>query len=256
MSGGHGVGFGHLLVDGESAVHRLGADAKVVAVVVFVGAVALVPPRAWWAYLADALLLATVLAIAHLPPGAVARRASVAAPFLGVAALVPFVGEGDRTSLGPIAVSIDGLWSGLAIAAKALLGVGASIALTATTPIPSLLTGLTRLRVPSVVVSIIAFMVRYLDLIVEQFGRMRRAMAARGHDPRWIWQAGPTAAAAGTLFVRCYERGERVHQAMLARGFTGAMPELDDARTGAAGWVTALTPPALAVAVTVAARLA
>jgi cobalt/nickel transport system permease protein len=53
---------------------------------------------------------------------------------------------------------------------------------------------------------------------------MRVAMTARGYDPRWISQARPIASSAGALFVRSYERGERVHAAMLARGFTGEMP--------------------------------
>ncbi|HRE03653.1 MAG TPA: CbiQ family ECF transporter T component, partial [Ilumatobacteraceae bacterium] len=46
--------------------------------------------------------------------------------------------------------------------------------------------------------------------------------------PRWLWQARPIAASLGTLFVRSYEHGERVHLAMLSRGFTGSMPSLDD----------------------------
>lgn len=257
MSGGPGADFGHLLVERDSPVHRLGADAKIVAVVVFVLAVAVVPQRAWWAFAIDAALVIAVLGAARLPTGTVIRRALVVAPFLGVAALLPIIGEGARASVGPLELSTDGLWAGLNIAANALLGVGASIALTATTPIPALLAGLARLRVPTVIVSIVAFMVRYLDLIVEQFGRMRRAMAARGHDPRWLWQAGPTAAAAGTLFVRCYDRGERIHHAMLARGFTGTMPDLQGmTRTLPRGWAAALAFPATAIIVTITARLA
>ena len=53
---------------------------------------------------------------------------------------------------------------------------------------------------------------------------MRVARISRGHDPRLITQAGATARGIGTLFLRSYERGERVHLAMLSRGWTGAMP--------------------------------
>ena len=51
---------------------------------------------------------------------------------------------------------------------------------------------------------------------------MRRARLSRGHDPRFLWQVGATARGVGALFVRSYERGERVHLAMLSRGFDGA----------------------------------
>ena len=64
------------------------------------------------------------------------------------------------------------------------------------------------------------------------------------------------AAPAGTLFVRCYDRGERIHHAMLARGFTGTMPDLQGmTRTLPRGWAAALAFPATAIIVTITARL-
>jgi cobalt/nickel transport system permease protein len=61
-------------------------------------------------------------------------------------------------------------------------------------------------------------------------------MASRGYDPRWISQARPIASSAGALFVRSYERGERVHAAMLARGYTGEMPVPSTVPVGASQW--------------------
>ena len=86
-------------------------------------------------------------------------------------------------------------------------------------------------------------MIRYLDLLVGQLGRMRTAMVARAHDPRWLWQAKPIASSAGALFVRSYERGERVHQAMLARGYTGVMPEIDSRPHSGTQWWAAVVVP-------------
>jgi cobalt/nickel transport system permease protein len=254
MGGGHHAAAVHrLFVPGDSAVHRSAPEAKLVALVVFVSAVALTPRHAVWAFAADGAVLLAVAAVARIPVGVLARRALVVAPFLAVAALVPVIGDGPRTNVGPFELSTDGLWAAWNIAAKALLGATASIVLTATTPIPALLTGMTRLRVPRPVVAIVSFMVRYLDLIADQLHRMRLAAVARGHDPRWLWQARPIAAAAGTLFVRTYERGERIHHAMVARGFTGHLPDLDPATSGRSGWLLALTAPAVAVAATIAA---
>ncbi len=55
----------------------------------------------------------------------------------------------------------------------------------------------------------------------------------------------------GTLFIRSYERGERVHLAMVSRGWTGEMPALSDARTTARQWATGLSPVAVALALAV-----
>jgi cobalt/nickel transport system permease protein len=90
-------------------------------------------------------------------------------------------------------------------------------------------------------------MVRYLELIVEELGRMRVAMVSRGHDARWLWQVRPIATGAGAMFIRSYERGERVHQAMVSRGFTGVMPTLEDTRAQASTWVAGLAVPGIAL---------
>ena len=61
-------------------------------------------------------------------------------------------------------------------------------------------------------------MLRYVDVIAGEARRMRMARVSRGHDPRFLWQVGATARGVGALFLRSYERGERVHLAMLSRG--------------------------------------
>jgi cobalt/nickel transport system permease protein len=129
-----------------------------------------------------------------------------------------------------------------AILAKATIGFAASLVLTGTTPVPEIIRGLGRLRLPPTLVAIISFMFRYLDLFAEELARIRIAMVSRAHDPRWLWQAKPLASAAGAMFVRSYERGERVHAAMVARGFDGRMPLLDTAATPRRDWALALLP--------------
>lgn len=248
MGGGRKPRGAHHLYLGRGPGERAAPHLKLVALVTFVMAVAVTPRHAVAAFGVHALVVAAVAGAARVPAGVILRRLVVVAPFLALAATVPFLGDGPRAAVGPLELSTDGLWAGWNIAAKTLLGATASIVLTATTPIGEVLTGLTRLRVPRPVVAIVGLMIRYLDLIAEQLGRMRRAMTARGHDPRWLWQARPIATAAGTLFVRTYERGERIHHAMLARGFTGHMPEPDRRPARAVDALMVLTPSAVAVA--------
>lgn len=227
-------------------VARLAPEAKVVGTVAFVTVVALTPRHLVGAFVLDAALLAAVVALARLPVRTVAARLVVLVPIFLVASLIPFVASGEQTQLGPFSVSVAGLWGAWNVVAKASLGATASVVLAATTPVPDLLVGLTRLRVPTLLVAIVAAMVRQLELTMEQVQRSRTAMAARAHDPRWLWQVRPLTSAAGTLFVRAYERSERTHHAMVARGFDGTMPELQPRRSQPAGWLLALTPAVLA----------
>jgi cobalt/nickel transport system permease protein len=135
------------------------------------------------------------------------------------------------------------------ILAKAILGATASILLAATTEVPDMVKGFGRLRVPPVITGIASFMIRYLEVVAGELARMRTAMTARGYDPRWLSQARPIAASAGTLFVRSYERGERVYDAMLSRGYNGVMPALSTRSATTREWLWAIAIPLFAAAV-------
>ena len=126
--------------------------------------------------------------------------------------------------LARVELSVEGLWGAWSIVVKGTLGVLASIVLTSTTEVTDILEGLDRLRVPRVFTDIAGFMVRYLDVILGEQRRMRVAMLSRGYDPGWWWQARALAASAGSMFIRSYERGERVFFAMTSRGYQGHMP--------------------------------
>jgi cobalt/nickel transport system permease protein len=91
-------------------------------------------------------------------------------------------------------------------------------------------------------------MIRYGEVIVGELRAMRIARISRGHDPRWIWQARAVAATAGTLFIRSYERGERVYLAMASRGY-GADVAREQTRAPNRDWVRALAVPTIAALV-------
>jgi cobalt/nickel transport system permease protein len=252
--GGHGLDG--LYLDGGSPVHRLAPEVKIAATVAFVFAVVVTPREALWAFAGDALLVAAVVAVAGLSPALVARRLRIEVPFLLFAAFMPFTGAGPRMEVFGVSLSEPGLWAAWNIVAKGTLGVAASIVLAATTPVADLLRGLDRLHVPRVITAIAGFMVRYLGIVAGEAQRMHVARQSRGYDPRWLWQARGMAASAGTLFVRSYERGERVYLAMLARGYDGTMPALAGGRAAASDWWASALPLAawaLAVAALVAA---
>ncbi len=243
MSAGHTA---NLYLPGDSFLHRMAPEAKLVSVFGFVVAVALTPRRSVWSFAIDAVLVVALLGIAGFRPRDVLARLVVVVPFIAFAFVIPFVAGGERTDVAGLSLSTEGLWGTWNVVAKALLGTTTSMVLAGTTAVAALLRGMTRLRVPSVITAIISFMFRYLDLIVGEMGRMRTAMTARGHDPRWLWQAKPIASSAGAMFVRSYERGERVHAAMTSRGFRGAMPDLHTTRASRRDWFFAAIPPLVA----------
>jgi cobalt/nickel transport system permease protein len=243
-----GAGHAHALyVHEHSAIHRMAPEAKLVAIVAFVTIVALTPRTAVWAFIAYGAMLAVVAVVSRISLRFIAARLLAILPFILFAFLIPFVASGERIDVFGVSVSEAGLWGAWNIVAKATIGATATILLAATTDVPDLLRGMSVLRVPPILISIAGFMIRYLELIAEELGRMRVAMKARGYEPRWLWQAKPMAAASGALFVRSYERGERIYAAMVARGYDGTMPPLDD--RASAGWPTALLLPAVALVI-------
>jgi cobalt/nickel transport system permease protein len=219
------------------------------AVFLFVLVVVSTPREAFWAFGVEAGLLGVVALVSHVPLGTLLRRLTFELPFVAFAVLLPVVGRGERVDVAGVSLSVSGLWAAWNILVKGTLGVAATGLLTATTPIPSILQGLERLRLPKVFVAICGFMVRYADVVTGELHRMRVARESRGHDPRWIWQAKAVASTAGALFVRSYERGERVYLAMVSRGYDGAMPTLHHHRASRTEWAMALSLPAAAAAV-------
>jgi cobalt/nickel transport system permease protein len=254
------VGAGHaatdgLLVEGPSPVHRLPAHLKIVALLAFVLAVVSTPRDAFWAFGLHAVVVLAVATAARVPLRTLLRRLAIELPFLGFAVFLPILGHSPRTDVLGVSLSEPGLWAAWNILAKGTLGVAASALLAATTPVADVLRGLERLHLPRLLTGIAGFMVRYLDVIVGEATRMRIARQSRGYDPRWIWQARALASSAGTLFVRSFERGERVHLAMVSRGFTGALPVIEGEAVGRRDLLSAAVVPGLAIAVCLAAHL-
>lgn len=245
-----------LYVHGHSRAHGLAPHVKVTALVVFLAAVVATPRSAFWAFGVHAGVLAAVVVMSELAAGFVLRRMAVEVPFVLFAVFLPFVGPDPRVEVLGLVLSREGLWAAWSILARASLGAGAAVVLAATTEVPDILSGLSRLRVPAVLIAIAGFMIRYLDVLVEEFGRMRTAAAVRGYRARGVRALRTMAGISGAMLIRAYERGERIHAAMLVRGYAGTMPRLWAVRAGPVDWGTGLALPSLAVLAAVVAAVA
>src|SRR3954449_5161932 len=219
----------------ETPLHRAPAECKVLAAIVFVVAVALVPRgQLVWPYALDAVLLVIVALAARTDPRMLAGRLAMEAPFVLFVVVLPFVAP-------------DGLWLAFGILCKATLAVLATGVLAWTTPGPEILRGAERLGLPRQLVAIAGFALRYFTVIADELGRMRLARVQRGDRARWLWQSRAATRGIGALAVRTFERGERVHVAMLARGYDGRMPALQLAPAASPlAWAGAAIVPACA----------
>ena len=222
-----GAGHGHRLhYHGHSPVHCAPAHLKVVTLLAFMLLVVATPIGWWPAFAAYALLVVGVVALSRVPFHYLLLRMVVELPFVVFAVLLPFVATGPRVDVLGVTVSEPGLVAAGALLAKGTIGVASALTLAATTEPDALLRGLQRLRVPDVLVQIAGFMVRYLDVVTGDLRRMTTAMRSRGCDPRSPRHWPVLARSLGALFIRSYERGERVHLAMVSRGYTGTLPEV------------------------------
>ena len=245
-----GAGHAHRLYrHGHSPVHGLPPHTKLAAVFAFVVVVVSTPREAMWAFGVYAVLLSLVAYTARVPAGFLLRRLLIEIPFVAFAVLMPFVAEGDQVAVLGVQLSVNGLWGAWNVLAKGTLGVAASVLLASTTELRELLLGLQRLKLPPLLVQIASFMIRYGDVITDEMRRMRIARESRGFEARGIRHWGVLAKSAGALFIRSYERGERVHLAMVSRGYAGSMPVIDGVTASGAQWSYALALPCAALVV-------
>lgn len=217
----------------ESPLHAADSRLKIVLALVAILTLALLPDGSFAALLIALLALATASATAALGPFRLARGAFVALPFLLAAVPLIFLREGATVAafqVGPwhVTVSAEGLRGFATIALKSWLSVQVALLLTYTTPFHELVDALRELRVPLVMVAIIGFMYRYLAVLTDEVRRLSRARDSRSAVVEGLpaggslrWRAGVTGGMIGSLFIRSYERSERIYAAMQARGFTG-----------------------------------
>jgi cobalt/nickel transport system permease protein len=227
--------------------HLLPSHLKILAVLAFISVSVSTPITRWPAFIAFFLLLVATAYASKIPLLLLFKRALIEIPFIFFAILMPFFGTGERFEIAGIELYREGLLAGTSIVVKGTLGVLAAVILSTTTTAREILRGLERLKLPAVMVQIASFMLRYVNVISDEMERMKVARESRGFIATGIkhWKVIATSAAA--LFIRSYERGERVHLAMLSRGFDGNLPTLVTDTVTKQHWISALSVPVLAL---------
>jgi len=227
-------------VQRSSPVHSLDPRVKLVLALTFILTVSLTPAHAWPVYILLFSLILSVVAVSFIGIGSVHRRAVLAFPFVLAALPMIFTIQGNplfSLSLGEwtLVASWEGLSRFASIALKSWISVQAAIVLAATTPFPDLLVAMRAVGVPRLMVAVFGLMWRYLFVLVDETLRLLRARAARSGESglpgaksggRLFWRARVAGGMAGSLFLRAFERSDRIYMAMLSRGYDGEVHTL------------------------------
>lgn len=220
---------------GQSQLHRLDPRVKVIVTIVFILSNALLPDGAWIAFaLAWSFILVANLH-SGLGIGFTFKRSFIALPFALAAITVLFSIPGQPVTsfhflMWDLTITDAGLLRFVSIVVRSWLSVQMAILLVAVTEFPKIIHALTHLRVPAIITVIISFLYRYLFVLTDEVMRMLRARQARSAAAVGIrsgggvaWRAQIAGHMAGQLFLRSYERSDRIYNAMLSRGYKGEL---------------------------------
>jgi cobalt/nickel transport system permease protein len=221
---------------------QLTPQTRVLMIVVGVMAIALTPNGQWLTWLIYGVGILSLIQIAQVSFWSLGRRLAVELLFVGVAIIGCLFRPGEDVlwQWGWVRITMTGLVVLGSVSCKLLLSLSLLNLLTLTMPIPELLQTLATLRVPPVLVAILAAMYRYVAVLVAEFNALRRAALSRNLTTHQRWQRLVLGNMIGSLFIRTYARGERVHQAMVSRGYQGISPAPNSPKLRGRDWIFAM----------------
>lgn len=220
-----------LLALEDSSIHRLDARAKVLTTLLFVTTVMSFDRYQLSALLPFFIFPLCLVILGNIPAGYLLKRIALVIPFAVMVGLFnPFLDSQTMVRLGPLAIS-GGWISCVSILLRAVLTAGAALILVSVTGFSAICHSLNRMGVPQAFTVQLLFLHRYLFVLIEEAKQVSRARQLRsfGSKGLGISNSGPIL---GNLLLRTWERAERIHLAMLARGFSGDFHTRGQSRFG------------------------
>jgi cobalt/nickel transport system permease protein len=187
-----------------------------------------------------ALICLVLWITARISIKTILRRVAFIAPFFSVVLIsIPFQAGTPVFSynlgLFTLSVTREGLHAASLVGAKAGLSLVATVVLLGDVPFYEVIDGLRRLKLPRLLLTVLSFNFRFLDIAREEALRMERAWASRYYGKRKVAQIFTMGRVVGLLLLRGFDRSERVYSAMLARGYDGHIRCLNEATLGIRG---------------------
>jgi cobalt/nickel transport system permease protein len=194
--------------DIESPLHRLPVKIKLIFLIFYILAVVLTPIHFFWWFIFYAILILAAILLSRLPWGFVFKRLQEISPFILLVLIsVPFLYKEQRLLIFSRCL------------ARAVLAGLAMVVVFSTARFTKVLAGLRELKTPEIFIKLLSFMYRYLFVLEDEFEKMQRCFEARRIDKKQGWfHLQSFANMLGVLFIRAFERSERIYLAMCARG--------------------------------------
>lgn len=175
------------------------------------------------------LLILAISFLTRITPGRIVKRMCILIPFvLFIAIFVSFVKGGHvywslKIGYWKLDVTYEGVRTFLNIIIKSGLSVLLLVVVSSTTTFPDFLHGLDLLRMPRLLVMLISFMCRYIFVLLDEARQLVRVRPLRYLGSRYTEQFLVPGYMIGMLFIRTFERAERIRSAMILHGFSGEM---------------------------------
>ena len=215
----------------KSPIHSLDAKSKIVALFLLLIISVSTKPTSYLAFAIYGSIVFLLILLSKVPFKFVLKKSLIVIPFVVmVAVFIPFLKKdtigggislGIGSSGGVLTVSYSGLLIFFNVLVKSYIGVLTVILLSSTTPFTKLLKGFEELKAPHFMIMLASFTYRYLFVLADEVIKMKRARDSRCFGGKWIWHAKTIGHMIGTLFLRSYERAERIYVAMVSRGYDG-----------------------------------
>ena len=238
--------------DRPSTIHALDPRVKFIFTLAFILTMALLPIGAWPVYVLMLALSLSITVLSELGLKYVLKRSLLAIPFVLAAVPLLFTVPGPALLTIPIGslsltITATGLERLLSIMFKSWVSVQVAIVFAAVTPFPDMLLAMRAVKIPRLLVSLFGLMWRYMFVMVDEAIRLMRARSARSgaiegskSGGSLVWRAQVTGGMVGNLFIRSIERGERIYDAMAARGYDGEVRAFPLLPLTSANWITLL----------------
>ena len=216
----------HLSLHKNSQLNDVKPQHKVLGCFLIVLSVAFSDVQNIFQILSHIVIVMYILYLSKIPLKTYLKRLTLDIPFILFALFLPFLSSENNDKVFEIfSLNIyqTGLNDMLTILFKATLGLTIGIVLTAVTSSMEIIYGLQKLKVPNILIAIMSFTIRYIDVFIDEFKRVRISMKSRGYLEKGLKSLIPIAFASGAMLIRGYERGERVYLSMISRGFQGTI---------------------------------
>ncbi|MBN1230700.1 MAG: cobalt ECF transporter T component CbiQ [Anaerolineales bacterium] len=228
------MNWAETLKNQRTIIHQLDPRIKLVIVFLLILSNLLLPNGSWLSFTIIWGFIIIIIGASKTSFGFVMKRSLIIFPFLLAGLAILFTQDGTPMVSfnlwgNNLFITNEGLVKYISLVIRSWLSIQAAILLTATTDFPEIGHGLLHLHVPDVLVAVILFMYRYLDVLVDEISRLIRGRNSRSaqigdkKNRNIFWHTKVAGNMVGQLFVRSIERSERIYQAMSARGYQGAL---------------------------------